>query len=272
MNSNQTVVEFVGVVPAAGIASRLHPSRYLKELLPVTYLVDDDANTARPVPVISLSLRALTAAQVQRCVITISERKPELMRYLGDGSDFDLRIAYVLQSLPNGLAHAVDLSYEWTRGSYSCLLLPDTVVHPFDAMSRLRQVVMEARPDLVLGVFPTAMPEQLGPVRFDADNRVLEVQDKPRITDLQNTWAMAIWSPRFSELLHQSVRSSPEPQALGELFHRAVQLGMDVRCVWFPEGSFVDIGTVRGISKMLELGQMLKTSNASEFTAVAATR
>jgi glucose-1-phosphate thymidylyltransferase len=191
------------------------------------------------------------------------------MRYLGDGSDFDLRIAYVLQSVPTGLAAAVDLAYEWTRECYSCLLLPDTVVHPFEAMGSLRQVVVEHMPDLVLGVFPTAMPEQLGPVRFDSENRVLEVQDKPQITDLQNTWAMAIWSPRFSELLHDSVRNSTKPLAVGEVFNQAVQLGMDVRSVWFAEGSFVDIGTVRGISKMLEIGQMLKVANPPHSTMAA---
>jgi glucose-1-phosphate thymidylyltransferase len=269
-DSNQQALEFVGVLPAAGIASRLQPSRYLKELLPVTYLVDDEARAARPVPVISLSLRALKVAEVQRCVVTISDRKPELMRYLGDGSDFDLRLAYVQQSAPNGLAAAVDMAYEWTQGCYSCMLLPDTIVHPFEAMKCLRQVVIESRPDIVLGVFPTEMPEQLGPVRFDSSNRVLEVQDKPAITDLRNTWAMAIWSPRFSELLHRSVISAASPRTLGEIFNEAVQLGMDVRSIWFPEGSFVDIGTVKGLSQMLEIGQMFKASTLAEQAAGAA--
>lgn len=263
MDSNQKTLEFVGVLPAAGIASRLQPSRYLKELLPVTYLLDDDARAARPVPVISLSLRALKMAEVKRCVVTISDRKPELMRYLGDGSDFDLQLAYVQQSTPNGLAAAVDMAYEWTRGCYSCLLLPDTLVHPFEAMDRLRQVVIESRADVVLGVFPTEMPEQLGPVRYDSFNRVLEVQDKPPITDLRNTWALAIWSPRFSELLHCSVSNATSPLTLGEVFNQAVQLGMDVRSVWFAQGSFVDIGTVKGLSQMLEIGQMLKASTIS---------
>src|SRR5689334_2625814 len=103
MDSARKPKEYVGVLPAAGIASRLSPSRYLKELLPVAYLVDDQTSTARPVPVISLSLRALAEAGVERCVVTISDRKPELMRYLGDGADFQLQLAYVQQSAPSGL-------------------------------------------------------------------------------------------------------------------------------------------------------------------------
>jgi glucose-1-phosphate thymidylyltransferase len=164
----------------------------LKELLPVAYLVDDQTSTARPVPVISLSLRALSEAGVERCVVTISDRKPELMRYPGDGADFQLQLAYVQQSTPSGLAVAVSLATDWMRDCYSCMLLPDTIVHPYKAMSSLRQVMDREELDLVLGVFPTEVPEQLGPVRFDADGCVLEVLDKPAATDVRNTWARSL--------------------------------------------------------------------------------
>jgi glucose-1-phosphate thymidylyltransferase len=248
--------EYVGVLPAAGIASRLSPSRYLKELLPVAYLVDDQTSTARPVPVISLSLRALSAAGVQRCVVTISDRKPELMRYLGDGTDFQLQLAYVQQSTPSGLAVAVSLATDWARDSYSCMLLPDTIVHPCKAMSNLRQVMDREEWDLVLGVFATEVPEQLGPVRFDNDGRVLEVLDKPVSTEIRNTWAMAVWSPSFTALLHQAVAGAAGANlALGEIFNLAVQKGMKVKALWFPHGSFVDIGIVKGLSQMVELSE-----------------
>jgi glucose-1-phosphate thymidylyltransferase len=255
MNGARTK-EYVGVLPAAGIASRLSPSRYLKELLPVAYLVDDQTSTARPVPVISLSLRALSEAGVQRCVVTISDRKPELMRYLGDGADFQLQLAYVQQSTPSGLAAAVSLATDWVRDSYSCMLLPDTIVNPYKAMRSLREAMDLEELDLVLGVFPTEVPEQLGPVHFDADGYVHEVLDKPASTNIRNTWAMAIWSPAFTELLHQSVASpAGGTQPLGEIFNLAVQKRMHVKAVWFPHGSFVDIGTVKGLSQMVEFSK-----------------
>lgn len=263
MKQGSPVNEFVGILPAAGIASRLHPCRYLKELLPVAYIVNDAAGIARPVPVISLSLRALKVAGVRRSVVAISDKKPELMRYLGDGTDFGQQLVYVQQTTPSGLGRAVDLAYDWARECYGCLLLPDTIVQPTQALSRLRQVVEEERPDLVLGVFPTAVPEQLGPVRFDAGNRVVEVQDKPVSTDVRNSWAMAIWSPDFGALLHQAIVSGSTTN-LGEVFNRAVQVGMNVKAVWFPEGAFIDIGTVKGIAQMLEIGKML---DDSEFAA-----
>lgn len=263
-------IEFAGVLPAAGIASRLSPSRYPKELLPVAYVVDDESGTARPIPVITLSLRALKEAGIRRCAVTVAERKPELMRFLGDGSDFGLKIAYVQQITPSGLTVAVDMAYHWLKGCYSCLLLPDTIVRPLGAMSRLREVMERDHADLVLGVFPTAVPEQLGPVRFDRDNVVSEVLDKPSRTDLCNTWAMAIWSPAFADLVHDFVANpATASKPLGEIFNSAVQDGMEVRAVHFPEGSFVDIGTVKGLSQMVEFSKVLELAEASNLTAIA---
>ena len=85
------------------------------------------------------------------------------------------------------------------------MVLPDTVVTPIDAMAQLRQVRRDTDADVVLAIFPTNIPEQLGPVRFEEGGRVVEVLDKPHATDLRNTWGMATWSPRFSTFLHDVV-------------------------------------------------------------------
>jgi glucose-1-phosphate thymidylyltransferase len=256
MPDHQPSRDFVGILPAAGMGSRLGPSVCPKELLPVAYVIDGETGRPGPVPVVRLSLRALTAGGVKRGVVTISDRKPELMRYLGDGSEFGLELAYVMQLTPSGLATAVDLAYNWVQNCYSCLVLPDTIVHPTTVMSSLRQVVERENCDLVLGVLPTNVPEQLGPVRFDAEGRVLEVLDKPAATDIRNTWVMAMWSPKFTHLLHESLATPAGTKpALGEFFNLAVQKGMNVKAVWFPQGSFLDIGTVQGLSEMLEWGK-----------------
>lgn len=264
-HDSSSFAEFIGIIPAAGIASRLRPCRYLKELLPVSYVVGGEPGSTIPVPVVELSLRALRAASVKRCIVAISDRKPELMRYLGDGSDFGLEIAYVEQPNPTGLAAAVNLAYNWTRGSYCCLVLPDTIVYPDTAMSQLVESMRADPCNLALAVFPTDTPEQLGPVRFDSLGRVAEVLDKPRSTDLYNTWAMAIWSPEFSDLLHNHHTMSAN-LTLGEVFDLAVRKGLNVRALWFPKGSFVDAGTTTGITAMLELSKSAEPANGPYAT------
>lgn len=243
----------IGVLPAAGIASRLAPLGYPKELLPITYVADVPGGPLRPMPVIESSFRQLHAADVGKCLVVISDRKPELMRYLGHGGDAGLEIAFLHQSRPDGLAAAVSLAAPWTLESDVALLLPDTVVRPVDALAQVRKLFLAADADLVLGVFPTKKPQELGPVRFDAEGHVREVLDKPAQTDLFNSWAMAVWSPRFTQLLAGSVAGADAGLTLGAVFQRAVDARMTVRAVWFPEGQFLDLGTPQGLTEALPL-------------------
>jgi glucose-1-phosphate thymidylyltransferase len=239
-------MNYVGIIPAAGLASRLGPLGYPKELLPITY-VQGEGGHLRPLPVIEASLRQLRTADITRCMVVTSERKPELAQYLGSGGAIGLDIAYVQQSKAEGLAAAVALTVPWTRGSASCLLLPDTIVRPLDALKTMREAFESRGADLVLGVFPSERPKELGPVRFDADGKVTEVQDKPAQTDLANSWGLAIWGDRFSEM----IAAAPPNANLGLLFHQAAQNGLNVIACWFEDGQFHDVGTPKGLAEAL---------------------
>lgn len=239
-------MNYVGIIPAAGLASRLGPLGYPKELLPITY-VQGEGGHLRPLPVIEASLRQLRTADITRCMVITSERKPELAQYLGSGGAIGLDIAYVQQSKAEGLASAVALTAPWTRGSASCLLLPDTIVRPLDALKTMREAFEARGADLVLGVFPSERPKELGPVRFDTDGKVTEVQDKPAQTDLANSWGLAIWGDRFSQI----IAAAPPNANLGRLFHQAAQNGLNVIACWFEDGEFHDVGTPKGLAEAL---------------------
>ena len=243
----------VGILPAAGLASRLAPCRSPKELLPITYVVDGPRAVARPMTVMEFSLRAFQLAGVHRCLVVASDQKIEMLRYFGDGTSFGLNLAYLHQLEPRGLAEAIDLAHAWAREYETCLLLPDTIVRPEDSLRTLRQVATARKADLTLGVFPTDVPEQLGPVRFDENGDVHEVLDKPTVTDLRNTWAMAVWTPRFADFLHEFVAHPPahSSHSLGDAFNLAVRMRMAVTAVWFPNGHFFDVGTPHGLATTL---------------------
>ena len=241
--------DYVGVIPAAGLASRLGPLGYPKELLPITY-VPGEGGHLRPLPVIEASFRQLRDAGVSRSLVITSDRKPELMQYLGNGGGIGLDLAFLQQARPEGLAAAVALALPWTQGANACLLLPDTIVRPEHALRDARALFESAHADLVLGVLPTDKPKELGPVRFDSQMRVIEVLDKPAETDLNNSWAMAVWGRHFSTLLADAVRQNPA-QSLGAVFQQAVDHGLNVMAVWFPGGAFYDVGTPKGLAEAL---------------------
>jgi len=244
----------IGIIPAAGLGTRLLPLAYPKELLPITY--SDRDGTIVPRPVLQSSLEQMRRAGVAQCVIVIAEWKLELVRVFGDGTAVGVSLAYVVRGTPRGLADAIVAARPWLGDRDGCLALPDTLIAPDDALARVRAEREASGAELVLGVFPTEHPEQLGPVRVASAGRVAEVLDKPAITDLRNTWGIAVWSPKFTELLAREVAAAPDDAkpVLGAVFQRAIDAGMSVRAVTFDDGHFVDVGTSAGLAEALSAG------------------
>jgi glucose-1-phosphate thymidylyltransferase len=242
----------VGVLPAAGEGSRLRPFRYPKELLPIAYEPDVAGSAVRPRAVIEFSLSAMVRAGVPRCVLIVAPSKLDILSYVGDGEDLGISMSYVCQDRPCGMAAAVDLAYPWTAEATVVMAMPDTVIQPADFLATTLGHHDAWAADLTLAVFPTGEPHRLGPVVHE-DGVVLAVEDKPERPRAANTWGAAVWNPVFSDLLHAAV-SAADPTAqvlLGDCFQAAVDKGLCVRAVEFPDGRFLDIGTPQGLGALL---------------------
>jgi glucose-1-phosphate thymidylyltransferase len=244
---------FVGILPAAGEARRLRPFRYPKELLPIAFAPHGEGGKVRPIPVAEYSLRAFQVAGIRHCLMIVADWKTELMRYFGDGSELGLHIAYVNQSEARGLSDAVDMALDWAESFNICLALPDTVFEPSDACRRICAHLTERGCDLVLGVFPTDRPQHLGPVRIGPRGEVLEVLDKPATTDLLNTWGLAAWSARFTDLLRAALSADEgaRQRPLGYYFNLAVASQLRVEAICFDSGRYIDVGMAEGIGTLL---------------------
>jgi glucose-1-phosphate thymidylyltransferase len=242
----------IGVLPAAGAATRLRPFRYPKELVPVCYTELEDGRV-QPMVAAEYSLVAMRTAGIPRCLVVIADWKTEIVRYLGDGSDAGIELAYLHRGVPRGLADAIEACHSWVQDSHVCLALPDTIFRPFDAIAIVCRTMLETRSDLVLGVFPTDHPEDLGPVRATGGGRVVEVLEKPEVTDLRNTWGVAAWSPRFTALLHRYALtgSGLDGLSIGTIFNGAIEDGLDVRAVPFPDGSYTDLGAMKNLQGLI---------------------
>ncbi|MDZ7618441.1 MAG: sugar phosphate nucleotidyltransferase [Patescibacteria group bacterium] len=247
----------IGVLPAAGLGSRLRPFRYPKELLPILFMLDRQSGGARPMVAAEYSLAAMREAGIKRCIVVIHEGKSEILKCFGDGAELGMSLVYAVQSRPAGLPQAIHAAGDWLHGANVCLALPDTVFRPRGAIGMICEKRKRTDADLVLGVFPTSEPQHLGPVRMADDGRVIEVQDKPAATDLANTWGIAVWSPRFTNLLNQYVEawaaegSGGKEHPLGEVFEEAVRSDFRVDSVFFAGGDYLDVGKPEGIGSII---------------------
>jgi glucose-1-phosphate thymidylyltransferase len=248
MNSTRAE-RFVGVLPAAGLATRLSSYNYPKELLPVLQTVDNQIATR---PLISFSTDQFQLASLRDVYVVTSTLKLELCKFLGDGAQWNMKFGYFFQEIANGLAHAIALAGQWEQRRHLCVALPDTLIRPASAMDELCEIVASGGHDLMLGVFPTDRPFALGPVRIGPAGDVLEILDKPNATDLNNTWGLAILSPAFVRFLSTFLKSTPEPEPkLGDVFSLALRSTLKVGARYFANGTFDDLGTPNSLARFI---------------------
>ena len=98
---------------------------------------------------------------------------------------------------------------------------------------------------MVLGLFPAGNFRKVGVVDFDQTGRVHKIIEKPQHTDLKYMWAIAVWSPQFTQFLHEYLANwIPEKELpVGDVIQAAIEAGLQVEAEPFPTGSYLDVGT-----------------------------
>ena len=239
--------ERIGLVPAAGKGLRLGLP-YPKELYPII-------RNNHYKPVAQFVLDNLTTAGIRHVVFVINETKHQLVGYFGSGRRFGCHISYVVQetidgldkSTSPGLAHALDSAFHLTRGKTVYFGMADTIMQPRDAFAYASDKALDSD-DVVLIMFPTDHPEKFGMVRLD-DDRVVQIVDKPRQTELTEMWGCIIWRPRFTEYLHDCVTEKGISD-FARIMNGAITVGMRVRGVRMLNGTYIDLGTYEEIMEL----------------------
>ena len=237
------MAEIVGLVPAAGRATRFARLPCSKEVLP---LRAPEGGDGRVRVACERLLDGFRAAGARRAFIVLGERKLDIPAYLGDGSLVGLDIAYLtVESSPSTVA-TIARAAPWLEGGTVAFGFPDILFDPVDALAALVRRQAETDAPVVLGLFPPLRPERVDMVETDEVGRVRRITIKPARTDLSLAWILAVWTAEFTRLLvGRATAAGPGGRELyvGDVLQEAIDDGLDVRSVAFPEGAFVDVGT-----------------------------
>jgi len=241
------MTKIFGLLPAAGMAMRMRPFRYPKELLPVQFTTVKNENFVRPKLLIEYALQSFSLAGVSDTFIVVPEWKPEIMRYLENGADFGHNITYLYNSKALGLADALNSGYSWLKDDITCFAMPDTVFSPAGAFNQLLSKMQLENADLVLGVFPTDEAKHFAPVEFDLEGKVLNVWEKPEKPKFNNAWGIATWNQGFWRFFNLECKELDKGASITEIFDRAAKNGLKVFAVFFSEGWYRDVGRIDNI-------------------------
>lgn len=161
-----------GIVLAGGTGTRLYPVTLSisKQLLPVY----DKPMIFYPISVLMLAgIRDIL-------IISTPEDLPQYRRLLGDGSQYGIRLDYVVQPRPDGLAQAFVLGAEFIGSSPVCLILGDNIFYGPGLTGLLKRASARTEGATVFA-YQVHDPERFGVVEFDRSRRVLSIEEKPLV-------------------------------------------------------------------------------------------
>ena len=244
-----------GIIPAAGLGTRIQPLAFSKELLPVGSTFVGDVERPRAVSEYLVE-RMLRAGATKLCFV-ISAAKSDLMRYYGsavtgpDGTRAD--VVYVVQDKPGGLCDAVFRACPFIGpGEHVMVGLPDTIWYPADGLAALGDG------GLSFLLFPVDNPTVFDAVvtdgaETDAVGDVREIQVKHPDARTKWVWGAFKMPGRVLHELHRLwLARGRRDEYVGTLVNAYLQAGG--RAVGVRRGTaYVDVGTLHGYRQAVAL-------------------
>jgi len=227
-----------GIIPAAGLGTRIQPLAFSKELLPVGTRIEADQQRPRAVSEYLVE-RMMTAGATHICFV-VSPGKADIMQYFGGRLD-DTAICYAVQQEPKGLCDALFTALPFIAAEDEVLIgLPDTVWFPVDGY----QYLPSGQFSFLL--FHVQHPELFDSVLCDSKGRVTEIQVKAPSPQSNWIWGAFRMSGRTLRVLHELWNArEPRDEYLGTLVNAHIVQGGTVMGIKRGE-VYVDTGTLHG--------------------------
>ena len=196
-----------GLILAGGSGTRLRPITHTgaKQLVPV-------ANT----PILFYALQHMADAGIEEVGIIVGDTAEEIRTAVTDGARWGLKVTYLPQEAPLGLAHAVLIAREFLGDDEFVMYLGDNLLRdgivPFvEGFGAAREAEGTAAAQILLAPVPD--PQRFGVAELGSDGAVVALVEKPEVppSDLALVGVYL-----FDATIHEAVRAI-EPSERGEL-------------------------------------------------------
>lgn len=255
-----------GIVLAGGAGTRLYPLTMVtsKQLLPVY-----------DKPMIYYPLSTLMLAGIREIlIISTPEDTPRFEHLLGDGSTYGLKLSYKVQPSPDGLAQAFLLGEEFIGDDCCAMVLGDNIFYGNGFSGVLRAAVENAEKNGRATVFGYYVndPERFGVVEFDADGKVISIEEKPK--EPKSNYAVTglyFYDNRVVDMAKKvkpSARGELEITTLNQLYLEEDDLDVQLLgrgYAWLDTGTMDSLVEAADFVQMVEKRQGIKISAPEEI-------
>lgn len=160
-----------GIILSGGMGTRLYPCTEVtsKQLLPVY-----------DKPLVYYPLVTLMLAGIRDILIINSPNDSEqFKRLLKDGSQWGLKIDYMIQEKPNGIAECFRLAQDWIGKNDVALILGDNIFYGNDLINRFNYA--KNNTGCTLFAYHVQDPERFGVLELDEHGDPKTILEKPAV-------------------------------------------------------------------------------------------
>jgi glucose-1-phosphate thymidylyltransferase len=237
-----------GIILAGGSGTRLYPltSVFSKQLLPVY-----------DKPMIYYSISTLMLAGIKDiALISTPDDTPRFNELLGDGSQWNINITYIVQKVPNGIAEAFILAEKFINNCSCALILGDNIFYGDNFINKLKKISKDYNQNTIFA-YKVKDPERYGVVSFDNYGIASSIEEKPKkpISDYAVTGLYFYDNSvvNYAKSLQPSARGEIEITDLNKIYLDKNKLYVEVLGRGF---SWLDAGTH---DSLLEAGNFIST-------------
>lgn len=160
-----------GIILAGGRATRLYPvsKAVCKQLLPVY-----------DKPMIYYPLSTLMLSGIKEIlIISTAEALPRFKELLNDGSSLGIKLSYIEQKEPRGIAEALILGEDFIGKDNLALVLGDNIFYGGRLSELLKEAVNYKEGATIFGYY-VKEPQRYGVIEFNQEGRVVSIVEKPQ--------------------------------------------------------------------------------------------
>jgi len=258
-----------GIILAGGAGTRLYPLTMVtsKQLLPVY-----------DKPMIFYPLSTLMLAGIRDIlIISTPVDTPRFEQLLGDGREYGLHLSYRVQPSPDGLAQAFLIGEDFIGDDACAMVLGDNIFYGNGFGRALREAAENAQTRERATIFGYYVhdPERFGIVEFDAQGRVLSVEEKPAHPKSNYCITGLYFYPKgVSAMAHQvkpSARNELEITTLNDLYLQQDRLDVQLLgrgYAWLDTGTMDSLVEAADFVRMIQQRQSIVISAPEEIAYV----